>query len=240
MSDETKMESVYERARKALVDGFYGIMNPGPYRIISAAITAGEAAEKRAHDWEQESLQYEKNSDSWRNRAKIAERELCEWKTASENQIRVAPGQPCPNPEANEVRACMAEGLAAARRGHFELISRSEEASKRAEEAEARVKVLEDAGRQLTESYLHELGRVQRMSSEAADAIALLKPARPEDGLLPAVRDVMQRLVLAESIEKDHNPWKYWTKILLHAYDNDNRPNTFQIAEMRAALRSDE
>jgi hypothetical protein len=142
MSDETKPESVYELGLKALdeIDSNENDssqhITTAQYYAIEDALTAGDAAEKRAYDWEQNALVYAKHADEW---------------------------------------------------------------GERAEAAEARVKVLEDAGRQLTESYLHELERVQRMSAEVADAIALMKPARPEDGLLPAVRDVMQRLALAEA-----------------------------------------
>lgn len=39
---------------------------------------------------------------------------------------------------------------------------------------------------------------IDTLTRERDEAIALLKPARPEDGLLPAVQDAMQRLALAE------------------------------------------
>jgi chemotaxis regulatin CheY-phosphate phosphatase CheZ len=43
----------------------------------------------------------------------------------------------------------------------------------------------------------------------------------------------------AESAERERDRWKYWTRVLIHAYDNDIRPNTLQLAEMRAALKWD-
>ena len=38
--------------------------------------------------------------------------------------------------------------------------------------------------------------KVLELEKERDEAILLLKPARPEDGLLPAIRDVLQQLVL--------------------------------------------
>jgi hypothetical protein len=108
---EPATKSVYERARTAVrhimtqVAGHISLGDEVWFPIF-IALDAGEAAKKRAEE---------------------AEKELRDWKTASENQIRVDPGQPGPNPEAAVIRACMAEGLSAARRGHFALISRIDE-----------------------------------------------------------------------------------------------------------------
>ena len=46
-------------------------------------------------------------------------------------------------------------------------------------------------------------GAAKAMLEMEANALALLNPARPEDGLLPAIRDVMQRLALAEAGRSD-------------------------------------
>lgn len=43
----------------------------------------------------------------------------------------------------------------------------------------------------------------EKVARERDEAIILLNPARPEDGLLPAIRDVMQRLALAEAGRSD-------------------------------------
>jgi hypothetical protein len=70
-----------------------------------------------------------------------------------------------------------------------------EAAEKRAEKAEKEIARLTDTlmGLEQNEAALWD---------EIHNALALLKPARPEDGLLPAIRDVLQRLVLAEG---NHN-----------------------------------
>jgi len=82
-------------------------------------------------------------------------------------------------------------------------LTASEAAEKRAEAAEVRVRELE-----IQNSRGHQLLReaqenVLHMTNTIGAAILLLNPARPEDGLLPAIRDVMQRLTLAEAGRSD-------------------------------------
>jgi len=66
------------------------------------------------------------------------------------------------------------------------------------DEQMARASRMEIAIIQMTNIVQEKIKLEQQTREVISDAIALLKPARPEDGLLPAVRDVMQRLVLAE------------------------------------------
>jgi len=82
--------------------------------------------------------------------------------------------------------------------------------------------------------------RIRQLHEEIRDALTLLDPARPEDGLLPAIRDMMQQLTSEREGGKvaleECCRWEGWVRILLHAYDTDNRPNEFQLADIRHAL----
>jgi hypothetical protein len=76
--------------------------------------------------------------------------------------------------------------------------------------AETRAKELETSGVRLLESYNHEIERVHRAHCEIAQALALLKPARPEDGLLPAIREILQQLVLERETGKEARDALEW------------------------------
>jgi hypothetical protein len=82
--------------------------------------------------------------------------------------------------------------------------------------------------------------RIRQLHEEIRDALTLLDPARPEDGLLPAIRDMMQQLTTEREGGKvaleECCRWEGWVRILLHAYDTDNRPNECQLADIRHAL----
>lgn len=67
------------------------------------------------------------------------------------------------------------------------------------DEQMARASKMESTVIQMTHLVEEQIKSEQQTRKVISDALALLKPARPEDGLLPAVRDVMQRLALAES-----------------------------------------
>jgi hypothetical protein len=80
--------------------------------------------------------------------------------------------------------------------GELEIARKLKAVEKRAVEAEKEIARLIDTlmGLEQNEAALW---------NEIHNALALLKPARPEDGLLPAIRDVLQRLVLAEKEPDD-------------------------------------
>jgi hypothetical protein len=68
-------------------------------------------------------------------------------------------------------------------------------AEERANIAEARVKELEDRVRATEDRLNGEVVWRKELHSQTMEALSLLHPARPEDGLLPAIRDVLQQLV---------------------------------------------
>jgi len=85
----------------------------------------------------------------------------------------------------------------------LDALDAGEAAEKRAESAEAKcgeLAIQNSRGHQLLKEAQE---KVLHMTNTIGAAILLLNPARPEDGLLPAIRDVMQRLALAEAGRSD-------------------------------------
>lgn len=95
---------------------------------------------------------------------------------------------------------CMACDHSWSGKGIAEVIRKPESVYERARKAHVEAWCIEeaiDAGEAAEK-------RAEAAERERDEALALLKPARPEDGLLPAVRDVMQRLALAEAGRSDY------------------------------------
>jgi len=218
MSDETKSESVYERARMGLYGLNLGAGNDAWVVLMHTALTAGEAAEKRAEAAEAKvrileaeverlrpfepkirTLHVEDGEISAAIHGKQMVMILCEawagWfkETGATNYLEVK----VIHDTIGEI-VCTIQKSSGLTPHQFRL-----EAEKRAESAEAKcgeLAIQNSRGHQLLKEAQE---KVLHMTNTIGAAILLLNPARPEDGLLPAIRDVMQRLALAEAGRSD-------------------------------------
>jgi hypothetical protein len=186
---EPKTKSVYERAREALFAACHRgrLMMSIPLRLddpdvlISAALDAGEAAEKGFEEY----------------RIRLA------------GVLTILEGANQPRPDAEGLLPFVANCLTF--NAAWKLRDKLNAAEKRAEEAEKdlwavrryahRIELDYESRNKAEDRAIAAERERDEVRKELAEALALLKPARPEDGLLPAIRDVMQRLALAKARE---------------------------------------
>jgi hypothetical protein len=194
---EPATESVFEAGRKRLDAGVN--LNELP-EFVDTLMGLGEAAEKRAEAAERE-------LEAWRNReaaccpedvgfpehiealtkrAETAEKREQEWIAAGLEGIRLFV------PRFQPIDPLHPSSPLAVMRGNLEGFA---DRDRRIEAAEAKVRELEEENKRLAHGVDHFRRLVELAGRDTEDALALLKPVRPEDGLLPAIRDVLQQLV---------------------------------------------
>jgi hypothetical protein len=169
---------VYERATRALsLIGWQGTRDEHD-AVICEALNAGEAAEKRVADLEEQLRLLRITDPGYRERAEAAERRVSD----ACRRHELAMGRA----DAAEARVKEFEGLRDRAMAAY---------LKDLDARDARIKELEELNENDARVGACNVRKLRDQYIERNDAIALLKPARPEDGLLPAIRDVMQQLV---------------------------------------------